>query len=95
MDQKEVEFATLTQISAQLKERAIIDVFEDMMKERLRKDAQFKGFKETQAPVVYWDERAWKQIGDEENGYQTVPCDAKDEGAFFNVSCRMKVVKNA
>jgi hypothetical protein len=95
MDQKEVEFASRTQISAELKERAIVDTFEDMLKDRLRKDAEFDGFIETQAPVVFWEDQAWKYVGDEENGFQLVKCSADDEGAFFNVGVRMKVVKNA
>lgn len=95
MNQKEVEFCSSTQISAEVKERAILDVLEDMLKDRLRKDADFDGFRETQAPVVLWDDQAWKIVGDEQNGFEKVMCDADEKGAFFYVGVRMKVVKNA
>lgn len=95
MDQKEVEFASSTQIGADLKERAILETIEDILKDRLRKDAEIKGYTETQAPVVYWDDQAWKIVGDEENGFDRIKCNADDKGAFFNVGVRMKVVKNA
>ena len=93
MDQKEIEFASMTQVSVELKQRAILDVFEDMLKDQLRRNAEFDGFRETQAPVVLWDEQAWKIVGDEENGYIKVRCSADEKGAFFNVGVRMKVVK--
>lgn len=93
MDQKEVEFGTITQISAQIKERLIFDEFENIIKEGLRRNAEAQGYKETQAPQVFWSEQAWKIEGNEEDGFFKVPCDLSDKGAFFEVGAKMKVVK--
>lgn len=93
MEQKEIEFASSTRISSDLKKRAIVETIEDFLKDRLRKDAEFQGYKEIEAPVVSWDAQASKYVGDEENGYSLIRCSADDQGAFFNVGVRMKAVR--
>jgi hypothetical protein len=98
MDQKEqkvMDFGTITQISASMKERLFLDEFENIIKEGLRRNAQNENYVEVSPPEIFWSEQAWKIVGNGEEGFRKVACNPTDEGAFFDVGAKMKVVKNA
>lgn len=92
-ESKVVEFASKTEVSTSMRERLFKDTFEDLLKEKLRKDAEHQGYTEVSEPVVTWQEQAfcWIDHGDE---YPTlVKCDPDEPGAFYNVGVRMRVSK--
>lgn len=94
MDQKEVEFASQTEISAKMRSR-MLPAFEEIIKEKLHKDAEFQGYRATSEPVITWQEQAFVRIPGDDGYFTLAKCDADEPGAFFNVGVRMKVVKSA
>ena len=51
-----VEFASKTEVSTSMRERPFKDTFEDLLKEKLRRDAKHQGYTEVSEPVVTWQE---------------------------------------
>lgn len=92
MNQKEVEFASKTEISAHLRKR-MLPAFEQILREKLMKDAEYQGYRALSEPVVTWQEQAFVRIPGDDGYYTLAKCDADEPGAFFNVGVRMKVVK--
>ena len=92
MDQKEVEFASQTTVSAKMRKRMLPE-FEKILKEKLIKDAEYQGYRALSEPVITWQEQAFVGIPGDDGYFTLAKCDADEPGAFFNVGVRMKVVK--
>ena len=90
-DKQIKEFASQTQVSTTMRQRLIKDVFEDVLKDKLRKDAEHKGYIEVSEPIVTWQEQAFCYIDNGDEYPTLAKCDPDEPGAFFNVGVRMKV----
>jgi hypothetical protein len=90
---KVVEFASKTEVSASMREKLFKDTFEDLLKEKLRKDAEHQGYTEVSEPVVTWQEQAFVYIDNGDKYPTLAKCNPDEPGAFYNVGVRMKVSK--
>lgn len=91
---EEKEFATSTEVTAKLR-RYLAPNFEEMLKDKLIRDAKYQGYRVVSEPKVIWQEQAFKRIEGEDGYFTLSKCDADDEYAFFNVGVIAMVVVNA
>ena len=87
------EYGKQLQVSAEMLNRMDKTHLENFIKENIRMDAEHEGWVSVSEPEMFWGEQAYRVSRDEENYLNYVRCEATDEGAFFYVGAKMKVVQ--
>ena len=87
------EYGKQLQISAEMLNRMDKTHLENFIKDGIRMDAEHEGWISVSEPEMFWGEQAYRVSQDEENYLNYVRCEATDEGAFFYVGAKMKVVQ--
>jgi hypothetical protein len=94
METKVIEaFGSIQTVSGQFRDHVDKDIWMNLLSENIIRDAASKGYSPVDKPEFYWDEQAFTYVDDGENGVSKVFCDASDNKALFNITCRLKVVK--
>ena len=87
------EYGKQLQISAEMLNRMDKTHLENFIKENIRLDAEHEGWVSVSEPEMFWGQQAYRVSQDEDNYLNYVRCEATDEGAFFYVGAKMKVVQ--
>ena len=87
------EYGKQLQVSAEMLNRMDKTHLENFIKENIRLDAEHEGWVSVSEPEMFWGQQAYRVSQDEDNYLNYVRCEATDEGAFFYVGAKMKVVQ--
>lgn len=81
---EERTFGGLTEVSAEMRRRAL-PAFEEAMKESLIREAEHQGYRVTSEVKLEWQEQAFCRIEGDDGYFTLAKCDADEPGAFYNV----------